>query len=386
MTASGPLLAADEALTHQIADTFARVSQTDRAWTEKVWAMAAARDGSLSVAFGLGKYVNRNVMDAFAGVSRQAEQWTVRASRKLAPRPEATDVGPITYEIIEPLRRTRIALAANDIVPVSFDLEIESDVPPMVEDRETHVSRSRYRIDADVVRFHQSGVATGWVEVEGERVEVGEGSWVGARDRSWGVRYGVGQPLGDLEDAPAPPGTSTLVLWMPVTMTRPDGRTSTLFVYYQRHYGDGWSTGSAQGAIELPDGRRKAFRDIVPQLAFEDGNRRLVGGDLRCVTADGTERVLHVEPISATGFHLGTGLYGGFEGHVHGEFRGELHVEGEHVDRCDEVDVAHRIHQHRDCIVAVTDTTDGSTGVGSLQSIVAGPHPELGLTQEASFS
>jgi len=386
MTASGPLLAADEALTHQIADTFARVSQTDRAWTEKVWAMAAARDGSLSVAFGLGKYVNRNVMDAFAGVSRQTEQWTVRASRKLAPRPESTDVGPITYEIIEPLRRTRIALAANDIVPVSFDIEIESEVPPTVEDRETHVSRSRYRIDADVVRFHQSGVAHGWVQVDGERVDIEDGTWVGARDRSWGVRYGVGQPLGDIEEAPVPPGTSTLVLWMPVTMTRPDGRTSTLFIYYQRHYGDGWSTGSAQGAIELPDGRRKPFRDIVPQLAFEDGNRRLIGGDLRCISADGSERVLRVEPVSATGFHLGTGLYGGFQDHVHGEFRGDLNIEGEYIERCDEVDVAHRIHQHRDCIVAVTDTSDGSTGVGSLQSIVSGPHPELGLTQDASFS
>ncbi len=353
MTASGPLLAADEALTHQIADTFARVAQSDRAWTEKVWAMAAARDGSLSIAFGLGKYVNRNVMDAFAGVSRHDEQWTVRASRRLAPRPEATDVGPITYEIIEPLRCTRLALTANDIVPISFDLEIVSDVPPMVEDPETHLSRSRYRVDAEVVRFHQSGVARGWIEVDGERVEVTDDAWVGARDRSWGVRYGVGQPLTDVEDAPMPPGTSSLVLWMPVTMTRPDGRPFTLFVYYQRHSGPGWSTGSAQGAIELPDGRRKPFRDVVPHLRFEDGNRRLIGGQLRCFDADGTERVLEVAPVSTTGFHLGTGLYGGFEGHVHGEYRGELHVEGEHVEHCDQVEVAHRIHQHRDCIVRV---------------------------------
>src|SRR4051794_31195467 len=157
MTASGPLLAADEALTHQIADTFARVSQTDRAWTEKVWAMAAARDGSVSVAFGLGKYVNRNVMDAFAGISRGTEQWTVRASRRLAPTPEDSVVGPITYEVVEPLKRTRIALAPSDGSPISFDVVIASEVPPAVEDREVHVSRSRYRIDADVVRFHQSG-------------------------------------------------------------------------------------------------------------------------------------------------------------------------------------------------------------------------------------
>ncbi len=52
MTKPGPLLGADEQLNHQIADTFARVGQSDRSWTEKVWAMAAARDGSLSLAFG----------------------------------------------------------------------------------------------------------------------------------------------------------------------------------------------------------------------------------------------------------------------------------------------------------------------------------------------
>jgi hypothetical protein len=369
MTPPGPLLAADEGLTHQIADTFARVAQSDRAWTEKVWLMAAARDGSLSVAFGLGKYVNRDVMDAFAGVSRQTEQWTVRASRRLAPAPEDAVVGPIAYEIVEPLRAVRIALAENDVVPISFDLEVRSEVPPAVEERETHVSRSRYRLDADVVRFHQSGTARGWVAVEGERFEVDETSWVGARDRSWGVRYGVGQPVDDVEQTPPPPGTSTLV-----------------FVYYQRHAGEGWSTGSAQGAIELPDGRRKPFRDIVPALTFDDANRRLLGGELVCTNGDGSERVLRVEPVSATGFHLGTGLYGGFEGRVHGEFRGELHVEGEHIEHCDRAEVAHRIHQHRDCIVRVTDTTDGSVGVGTAQTIVVGPHPELGLSEAASFS
>jgi hypothetical protein len=325
-------------------------------------------------------------MDAFAGSSRGTEQWTVRASRTLSPTPEETAVGPITYEVVEPLTRTRLALAATDAAPISFDLVISAVVPPVVEDREVHVSRSRYRVDADVVRFHQAGVVSGWVEVQGERVELGDADWVGSRDRSWGVRYGVGQPIGDIEATPVPPGVSTYVLWMPVTMTKPDGRGFTLFVYHQRHAGAGWSTGSSQGAIELPDGRRKPFRDIVPALAFEDGNRRLIGGDLRCVDADGSERVLRIEPVSATGFHLGTGLYGGYEGHVHGEHRGDLHVEGDHVVDCDRVDVAHRIHQHRDCIVRVTDTRDGSVGVGTLQSIVMGAHPEIGLTEDASFS
>jgi len=270
-------------------------------------------------------------------------------------------------------------------VPISFDLEIEGVAPPAMEERETHISRSRSRIDADIMRFHQSGVARGWVEVEGTRLELDDLRWVGARDRSWGVRYGVGLPPEDIEATPMPEDTSGMFVWMPVTMRRPDGRQFTLFVYYQHFQGRGWSTGSARGGIELSDGRTKPFRDVVPDLQFRDDNRRLLGGTIRGVLADGTEHVYRVAPVSATGFHLGTGLYGGFDGHYQGEWRGELHVDGEHITGCDTVEVAHRIHQHRDCIVRVEDTGDGSTGVGTLQSTAAGPHPDLGLTAEASF-
>ena len=76
----GPLLGADEGLTHEIVDTFATLSQTDMAWTEKIWASIAKTDGSLQVDFGLGKYQNRGIMDGFGGVSRGKEQWTVRAA------------------------------------------------------------------------------------------------------------------------------------------------------------------------------------------------------------------------------------------------------------------------------------------------------------------
>jgi hypothetical protein len=373
-------------LSHQIVDTFARVGQSDRSWTEKVWAMAAARDGSISVAFGLGKYINRDVMDGFAGVSRGTEQWTVRASRRLAHDLERTEVGPIAYDVIGPLQRTRYRLAATDIVPIGFDIEVEGIAPPAMEERETHISRSRSRIDADIMRFHQAGVARGWVEVDGVRTEVTEEAWVGARDRSWGVRYGIGQPLDDIEATPVPPDTAGMFVWMPVTMTRPDGRPFTLFVYYQRYHGPGWSTGSARGAIELPDGRTKPFRDVIPELAFRDDNRRLVGGTLRVVLADGAERRYRVTPVSDTGFHLGTGLYGGFDGHHHGEWRGDLVVEGEHIEGCDAPEVARRLHQHRDCIVRVEDLEDGSHGIGTMQSNVVGAHPAMGLTAEASFA
>jgi len=84
MNPVGVLTAADERFHHQVADTVASVKTSDPSWTGKGCAMAMARDGSLQIGFGLGKYTNRNVMDAYAALSRGKGQLTVRASRSLA--------------------------------------------------------------------------------------------------------------------------------------------------------------------------------------------------------------------------------------------------------------------------------------------------------------
>src|SRR5207248_10587776 len=111
----GALVDDDESFSHQIVETHARVAQADRSWTEKGCAMAAARDGSLQVALGVGKYTNRNVFDAYAGVSRGREQWTVRGSRRLSDDPERLGAGPVQYDVIEPFRCARFRCEANDI-------------------------------------------------------------------------------------------------------------------------------------------------------------------------------------------------------------------------------------------------------------------------------
>ena len=56
----GPLVEADEYFNHQIVETHASVLQSDLSWTEKVCGAVFARDGSLAIGFGFGKYVNRN--------------------------------------------------------------------------------------------------------------------------------------------------------------------------------------------------------------------------------------------------------------------------------------------------------------------------------------
>src|SRR5512140_2135850 len=141
----GPLLPSDEAFNHQIVDTFATVSQSDYSWAEKVCGMAAARDGSLQIGFGFGKYINRNVVDAYGGVSRGVEQWTVRASRALISDPESVSVGPICYEVVKPLQTVHIWLEPSDIQPIAFDIRFEGIVPCGVEEREDRRTLTGYR-------------------------------------------------------------------------------------------------------------------------------------------------------------------------------------------------------------------------------------------------
>ena len=380
--AIGPLVPSDEGFSHQIADTFATVGSTDLGWTEKVCAMAAARDGSVQLGFGLGKYTNRNVMDAYAGVSRGVEQVTVRASRRLSPNPETTVIGPIRYEVLQPLQTVRFALDANDSQPIAFDWVFEAVVPPFLEDR-VH-SRTGYRVASELVRYHQTGVASGWVSIDGARIELDPAAWVSTRDHSWGVRAPtVGQPVTDLEPSDGLAGVYFQMIWSPILMERPDGSRYALLLHYQIFSATGFAHKRVEGGIEHPDGRRQRWVDLTPELTFDPSNRRLRGGRIHAVADDGTSHTLVVEAVSDTGFHLGAGLYFGLDGHHHGEWRGELHVEGERTDNCADADEARRLHQLRDTVVHVTDGDDH--GWGNCQPIITGAFPDLGLTAESSF-
>jgi hypothetical protein len=381
----GPLVAGDETLLHQTVDTFASVGTPDVNWTEKLWLQACALDGSLQASFGLGKYTNRNVLDAFGGVSRGTEQWTVRGSRALHSDPEVMGVGPITYGVAEPLRAVRIRLDANDVQPIAFDLTIRGAVPPRMEDRELHRSPHANRVINDVVRYHQTGTAEGWVSVDGERVEVTAG-WAGTRDHSWGVRMQVGDPLPALEPPARTRNPRSFTSWAPWLFERPDGSRYAFFHYCMESNLPGAPGRRMRGGVEHPDGTEDTFVDAHFDVEFDDTNRRINGGTITFVMADGSKRPVTVTPsASGTGFHLGTGLYFGLDGARHGQWRGELHVDGDHYTDCDTIEVAREIHQHRDAVVLVDDPVGGGTGGGSMQTIAIGAFPELGLTSESTF-
>jgi hypothetical protein len=383
--ADGPVLATDEWFTHQIVETHAYVVESDRSWTEKVCAMAGARDGSIAVGFGVGKYTNRGVFDGYGAISRGKEQWTVRASRRLSDAPDLLGAGPLTYEIVEPLKVIRFVLAPNDVLPVSFDWTFTAVAPPVIEKRD----RSRgggYRMDTRLLRYHQTGLATGWVEVDGVRTEIDTETWFTTRDHSWGVRHDVGQPLTDIEPSHAfGDRVSFQFSWSPMLLKRADGTYYALHHQYRATEAFGYSEQRFEGTVEEADGTVGVMRSMAPELRYDPANRRVLGGTLNFTMADGSSRPVTVEALGDTGVHLGAGLYFGFDGHHHGDWRGALHVDGEHIPDCADPAVAPRMHQIRDAVMRVSDPVGGGEGWCNLQTIIMGTWPELGLAAETSF-
>jgi hypothetical protein len=381
----GPLLGVDEWFSHQIVETHAHVADADRSWTEKVCAMAAARDGSLQVGFGVGKYTNRNVFDGYGAVSRGREQWTVRASRRLSDQPDLLQAGPLHYEVVEPLRQVRFRCERNDVVPIAFEWTFEAAVPPVLERRDRQRARSGYRVDMDVLRYHQIGVASGWVEIGGVRTTITPEEWFSTRDHSWGIRQDVGLPLTDVERSGLIPGVSFCFSWSPMLLERADGSRYAIHHQFRELSAFGYEERRFEGGVEHPDGRVEPFVAVRPDLRYHPDNRRVLGGTIHCTMADGSDRPIHTEAAGDTGVHLGAGLYFGFDGHHHGEWRGPLHTDGEHVADCTEPATARRLHQIRDAVMRVEDPVGGGRGWCNLQTAIVGGWPDKGLDEATSF-
>lgn len=376
----GPLLAADEQFNHQVVETFATVAQSDLAWTEKVCGMAAARDGSVQIGFGFGKYTNRNVVDAYAGVSRGVEQWVVRASRSLHSDPETVDVGPISYEIIEPLHSIRVKLEANEQQPIAFDIVFTSVVPCVVEQREDRRDMHGFRRATDQIRYHQTGVVSGWLEVAGERTEISPESWVSTRDKSWGVRPQVGIPIADMEPDYHHLIPQVLAIWNPILFQRDDGSQYAFHHYFLQFSAPGFEQKSVQGGLEGAEGASDRLVGMTPTLRFESPGKRLQGGEFLFHMEDGSERPMTFEKLSETGFYLGAGGYHGGDNYHHGSWRGELHVDGDYSADASQLDVLQRYKQFRDCMIRVEDPVGGGIGWGNCQTYVHGPWPQFGLS------
>ena len=226
---------------------------------------------------------------------------------------------------------------------------------------------------------------SGWVEIEGERIEIVPEEWTEYRDHSWGIRLDVGTHPADIRpntDFGGPKfGEDEFVLiWTPFTLSDPNGDMHAYQFYYLSKLGKVFYS---SGYRNNPDGSQDKVARVRPELRFDDRTRRLLGGRIHCDMQQGNTETIEIEVVGESGVHLGPGLYLGFDGRKHGSWKGALEVEGEKFADTLDVETLRRIRQLRDCPIRVTQ--GNRSGYGIMETIIHGAHPSIGLTAANSI-
>jgi hypothetical protein len=180
----------DELPIHQSSHTFAHIPSTDFTWDDGCYFGIFNAGEKVFLATGYRVNPNTDMIAGFAILNVAGQQHTVRFSRCWR-RDMTTRIGPFIVEVLEPLRKLRVALATNDSGQ-SFDIVWEGSSPALLEDH--HLAENRGRRTTDQSRFCQPGAPAGFIELNGRRWSVEPSGWNAARDHSWGL-YAERRPL-----------------------------------------------------------------------------------------------------------------------------------------------------------------------------------------------
>lgn len=301
----GPL---DEFPIHQVPLPMGWVGTSDRNFYDRCYFNAHDRSGKLFLITGLGYYPNLGVKDAFALLRRGGEQTAVHLSDEIGDDRMNQFVGGYRIEVTEPLRRLRIVL--EETAGIAFDLAWEGSFGPVRE--QPHVLRSGNRITLDAQRFAQVGTWSGALAIDGEEIAVTPDTWIGTRDRSWGIR-----PVGEPEPAGRPPHPPMEGFWWLYVPLRFDDFAVVIVLQEEP---DGFRT--ANDAVRIwADGRLEQLGWPRVSISYAPGTRQPTRAVLRCATPAGDDVTIEVEPLTSAPLHIGAG-YGGDPDWSHGQWKG----------------------------------------------------------------
>jgi len=271
----------DDYCIHQ-APSYLRVpSTTDRNFYDRYFFSGYRPDGGVIFGVAFGRYPNRFVQDAHFTVSLDGSQHSVHASDALGPDPAECKVGPIQISVEEPMRRLRCRVYPND-TGISCDLVFRAETGAIDEGRLVVGKEGINWIDQ--TRFMQYGRWTGWIEVDGVRVQFDDREAFGLRDKSWGVRL--------IGDQHVTQRRGDQIFWMNVVMRLDAG--FCVFRTLDRADGssverEGYLAPLYETADQVPVGETSLRRadDWQFSLAFRDGTRRISAGSYRVRWRDG---------------------------------------------------------------------------------------------------
>lgn len=353
---------------HQTSEPIAHPVSGDPNQYDRYFFNGYSRDGSTFFAAAMGHYPNRGVIDAAFSVVTGGVQRSVFASGRM-PLDRSTAVGPISVDVLEPMRQLRVAVGPNEF-GIEAALTFDARTPVVEEPRNTVTHGARKWMDS--TRLTQWGSWSGDLRVDGRAVDM-PGPVYGVRDRSWGQR-GVGAQV-PTNFAPQVP--QLFWLWAPLHF---DHFCTHLALF---EYADGrrWLEQGLVVPVIEPGAPTWGNDEVVEHLdgvgyeiSWMPGTRQAAAARL---TLDGRahgRRAVELEPLLT--FRMrGIGYTHPEWGH--GSVHGQLEVGGESqaVEKFEPLDFT-SIH-----IQSVVKATIGDeVGIGVLEQLFIGEHQPTGLT------
>jgi hypothetical protein len=357
---------------HQTAEPVAHPSTGDRNFYDRYFFNGYTREGDVYFAVALGLYPNRRVMDAAVSVVRGGVQRTVRASRLAPFERTETQVGPISIEVLQPLRRHRIRIAPN-AHGIAGELVFEARTRAIEEPRFTRKQEGRLVMDS--TRLTQFGAWAGALEIDGERVELQPAQVLGSRDRSWGVRI-VGEREGGA------PGALPQFFWLWAPLHFDD--LCTHFDVNEDAKGRTWHSfgtvvpASPPGSGSVPEGEPEEMARVAHRVRWKPGTRHALSAEIGFQRLGGEKWTIALEPVLHFQM-LGLGYL--HPEWSHGVWKGENVVDGERWVLAD-LDPMQPQFLHIQALVRakLRDGQREREGVGILEQLVIGPHEPSGIT------
>ena len=172
---------------------FAHPVEGDTAWSESYYFNCYDPDADTGFFTRIGVRPNEGTIDVGMSIwkpgSGIAHLRHVREQREMIER--RLEVGPVTYEMVEPLRKWHITGAGEaNGAAVALDVTFDALMPAIGADgqgKEGDGASAETRGSVGKGHLEQAGRWSGWIEVDGQRAVLGA-SARGNRDKSWGPR------------------------------------------------------------------------------------------------------------------------------------------------------------------------------------------------------
>jgi len=357
----------DEYPIHQAPVPISAPETSDRNFYDRSYFNVLDREGRFMALTGIGYYPRLGVKDAYLLIRRGDLQTAVRFSDAIDGDRLNQNVNGYRLEVVEPLQELHLTVAETE--GVSADLRWRGLFPAALE--HPHQMHSDRRVTLQACRFAQLGAWEGWIDVDGDRLNVDSTSSVGSRDRSWGIR-----PIGEPEPSGRPDTAFRGMWWLYLPLAFDDYQ---IFLILQEDP-DGHRS-LYDCTRRWPDGRVEQLDGVRATIHYTRGTRIPHGAHIELMTRSGSRLQLDVESKLFAPIAFGSG-YGGDSSWAHGTWMGGPSSERVSYDMTDPDVLARAPFSLIDHVgLAVCTEADGTTqeGAGLFEHAVIGPHHPSGF-------